>query len=102
METSDNALVAALEKNWRKAPISPREFALLEWTERLTLNPKSCRPEHLEPLRAVGLTDRGLLDLAQIISYFNYINRMADGLGVDLEDFMSAPKAEGMAEGDGA
>ena len=47
-------------------------------------------PADLDPLRAAGLEDRDILDLAQVTSYFNYINRMADGLGVDLEDFMGA------------
>ena len=45
-------------------------------------------PSDLEPLRSVGLDDATILDLAQVASYFNYINRMADGLGVDLEESM--------------
>ena len=43
----------------------------------------------IEPLRAVGLTDRDILDTVQVISYFNYINRVADALGVDPEPWMS-------------
>lgn len=39
----------------------------------------------LVPLRAVGLTDRDIVDLNQVVAYFNYVNRVADGLGVELE-----------------
>ena len=39
----------------------------------------------LQPLRAAGLTDRGILDLVEVASYFNYINRVADALGIDPE-----------------
>jgi alkylhydroperoxidase family enzyme len=42
----------------------------------------------LEPLRAVGLTERDIVDATQVISYFNYINRIADALGVDREAWM--------------
>ena len=41
----------------------------------------------VESLRDVGYTDRGILDINQIVSYFAYVNRVADGLGVELEDF---------------
>lgn len=41
-------------------------------------------------LRGYGFTDGQLSDAVQVISYFNYINRIADGLGVDLEEFMPA------------
>lgn len=45
--------------------------------------------EHdIELLRAVGLTDGDILDTVQVISYFNYINRLADALGVDPETWM--------------
>jgi len=45
-------------------------------------------PADLDKLRATGLSDRGILDAVQVISYFNYINRVADGLGVDPEPEM--------------
>ncbi len=43
----------------------------------------------LGKLRAAGLSDRGILDAVEVIAYFNYINRVADGLGVDLEPEMA-------------
>ena len=43
------------------------------------------REDDLKPLRDVGLDDRAILDLAMIVSYYAYVNRLADGLGVELE-----------------
>ena len=75
---------------------TPRLAALLEWTERLTRDPAGCTAEHVEALRAVGLDDRAVHDAAQVVAYFNYINRIADGLGVDLEPDMP-PRPAGPA-----
>jgi uncharacterized peroxidase-related enzyme len=59
--------------------------ALLQYAERLTLQPGSVEPAHIDALRAAGLDDRAIHDAAQAVAYFAYINRVADGLGVDLE-----------------
>lgn len=63
-------------------------MALLDWAARLTRDPSALRREDISGLRAAGWTDREVLDAAQIAAYFNYINRLADGLGVDLEPEM--------------
>ena len=84
--------MAAAKRDWRDARVDEKTRTLLEWTERLTRDPHQMRREHVEGLRAAGWTDREILDAAQIVSYFNYINRLADGLGVDLEpDMPPAP-----------
>jgi alkylhydroperoxidase family enzyme len=46
--------------------------------------------EDLAPLRSAGLTDTDILDAVQVIAYFNYINRVADALGIDLEPEMAS------------
>jgi alkylhydroperoxidase family enzyme len=46
------------------------------------------REEEVERLRAAGLSDKDVLDAVEVIGYFNYINRIADGLGVDAEEWM--------------
>lgn len=88
MEIDDHAKVEKIKRDWRDAGLTEREQALCVWAEKLTRTPQQMTEADLEPLRAVGLDDAGILDLAQVTSYFNYINRMADGLGVDLEEFM--------------
>jgi alkylhydroperoxidase family enzyme len=58
----------------------------------LTRTPWSITQGDIDRLRSVGLTDRAINDATQVISFFNYINRIADGLGVDLEEGMPAPR----------
>jgi alkylhydroperoxidase family enzyme len=61
---------------------------LLAYGEKLTREPAKISADDIERLRQAGHSDRAIHDAAQVISYFNYINRIADGLGVDLEDWM--------------
>jgi uncharacterized peroxidase-related enzyme len=63
-------------------------MALCKFAELLTRTPSAVRPQDLNTLRAHGLTDRDILGLVEVISYFNYINRIADALGVDPEPEM--------------
>ncbi len=62
--------------------------AILRYAERLALAPGRMGPEHVQALRDAGLDDRAIHDAAQATAYFSYINRIADGLGVDLEPEM--------------
>jgi alkylhydroperoxidase family enzyme len=55
---------------------------MLDYTAKLTTNPARVTVEDLERLRQVGFDDRGILQINLIASWFNYINRVADGLGV--------------------
>ena len=61
---------------------------LLRYAERLALEPASCNEGHVQELRDQGYSDPAIHDAAQVIAYFSYINRLADGLGVDLEPEM--------------
>ena len=65
--------------------------ALLQYAERLALRPGDMDESHVQELRDVGLNDREVHDATQVVSYFSYINRIADGLGVDLEPEMRQP-----------
>lgn len=91
MEVRDTEKTRGILADWRSAPLTDREKALCAYADKLTRHPKDMSAADLEPLRAVGLGDAGILDLAQVVSYFNYINRIADGLGIDLESFMDGP-----------
>jgi alkylhydroperoxidase family enzyme len=64
----------------------------------VTRAPGALLPRHLEPLREHGLSDRDILDAVQVISYFNYINRVADALGVDPEAEMRAAHIKWQAD----
>ena len=82
-----DAIVAALKDDWRKAELSPADRALCVFAEKLTRTPADCGRADVERLRAAGCDDRAIHDAVQVIAYFNYINRVADGLGTDPEDF---------------
>lgn len=81
-----------IKRDWRTAGLGEADRALLAYAEQLTREPSAATEGALEELRRHGFADADLHDAVQIISYFNYINRIADGLGVDLEDFM-APRS---------
>lgn len=72
--------------------MNERQLALCEFAEKLTLSPAKMTREDSDRLRSVGLADRDILDAVEVISYFNYINRIADALGVDPEPEMVGKK----------
>ena len=80
--TLDHELVAALENDYRKAPISEQETAMLDYVVQLTRDATRISSADHERLRSVGFDDRGILQITLIASWFNYINRVADALGV--------------------
>jgi len=75
-------MVAALRKDFRSAPISEQDKVMLEYVVKLTKDATQCSPGDHEKLRAVGFDDKGILQITLIASWFNYINRVADALGV--------------------
>ena len=62
---------------------------MLDYSVKLTRRPHAVNKDDIQRLRDVGFDDTGILDICQVASYFNYVNRMADGLGVELEGFWS-------------
>jgi len=75
-------MVAALQKDYRTAPISEQDKAMVEYVVKLTRDATQCSRADHDKLRAVGFDDRGILQITLIASWFNYINRVADALGV--------------------
>ena len=80
-------MVKQLKADYKLADISPSQMAMLDYAAKLTSRPSDMIESDLIKLRNTGFNDRSILDINQIISYFAYVNRVADGLGVDLEDF---------------
>ena len=75
-------MVLALRKDYRTAPISDQDRVMLDYVVKLTEDATSCSPADHVALRGVGFDDRGILQITLIASWFNYINRVADALGV--------------------
>ena len=78
----DKELVAALEEDYRNAPISEQEKVMLDYVVQITRDATRISPADHDRLRSVGFDDQGILQITLIASWFNYINRVADALGV--------------------
>jgi uncharacterized peroxidase-related enzyme len=89
----DDERVAAIEEDYREAELSPRERAILDYAVKLTATPSQMAQSDVVRLRDAELSDAEILDACQVTAYYNYVNRMADGLGVELEDDGSEPGA---------
>ena len=83
--TLDKGLVEALEKDYTTAPITPKERVMLDYVVKLTKDATKVWKDDIERLRAAGFDDQGILQITLIASWFNYINRVADALGVGRE-----------------
>ena len=83
--TLDDAFVEALAADYRTAPISAQDRVMLEFAEQITRDATRISPAFHDRLREVGFDDRGILQITLIASWFNYINRVADALGVGRE-----------------
>jgi uncharacterized peroxidase-related enzyme len=83
--TLDTALVDALEKDYTTAPISAQERVMLDYVVKITKDATKIWKDDHERLRAAGFDDKAILQITLIASWFNYINRVADALGVGRE-----------------
>lgn len=84
--------------DYRECGFDDADRALCEYAIELTLWPGDISHSHADRLREHGFTDSQITVAAQVIAYFNYINRIADGLGVDLEDWMTLSEDRWLAE----
>jgi uncharacterized peroxidase-related enzyme len=78
-------MVQALTKDYKSAPISEQDRVMLDYVVQLTKDATRISPDDHARLRAVGFDDQGILQITLIASWFNYINRVADALGVGRE-----------------
>ncbi len=60
---------------------------MLDYAVKLTESPSEVKKEDVDRLRSAGFTDTAILDICQIVGYYNFVNRLADGLGVELERY---------------
>ena len=80
--TLDREFAQSLRRDWRSVPLSDADRTMLTYVEMVTKDPRDVQPETLDGLRGAGFTDVAILQITMIASFFNYINRMADALGV--------------------
>jgi uncharacterized peroxidase-related enzyme len=80
--TLDPALVDALRRDYKTAPIDEQDRVMLDFAAQITRDATGVTPAHHERLRGAGFDDRAILQITLIASWFNYINRVADALGV--------------------
>jgi uncharacterized peroxidase-related enzyme len=82
MVTLDERTAQALKRDWRSVELTAADRAMLEYVETVTKDPRQVQPAALDGLREAGFDDRAILQITMITAWFNYINRMADALGV--------------------
>ena len=92
-EGLEEELVAQLRRDYTKAALSPADRAMLDYAVQVTRDASKISPESHAKLRAVGFDDRGILQITLITAFFNYINRVADSLGVGRDVLKPFPPA---------
>jgi uncharacterized peroxidase-related enzyme len=85
--TKNKALVSSMEGDYAKADIPAKDMAMLEYAVKLTSDPCHMERTDVERLRQAGFNDASVLDIAQVTAYYNFVNRLACGLGVELEEY---------------
>jgi uncharacterized peroxidase-related enzyme len=88
------ALVDALARGYRDAALSSADREMLDYAVKLTEAPASVTARDAAGLRAAGFDDRALHDICAVVAYYAFVNRIADGLGVELEERMQAREQE--------
>ena len=78
----------AVARDWRTAELTDPDRALCAFAAKLTLHQQDMSPADLDGLREHGFDDTAIHDAVQVIAYFAYITRIADGLGVEPEEFI--------------
>jgi len=91
-ESGDQRVAEQLVLDYRSADLMPEDRALCDYAVRLTLRPAAMTEADVQRLRQLGFNDAAITIAVQVIGYFNYINRIADALHVDSEDWMTPPR----------
>ena len=92
--TGDRQFTAIIETDYRVAELTAVDRAMLDYSAKLTREPWEMTEDDLRQLRARGFSDRAILDIAQVVAYYAYVNRIADGLGVSLESYWMEGKED--------
>lgn len=84
----DDALAERIEEDWESAGLTEERVQMLRFAEKLTLEPAAMTEDDVKALREVGFSDLDILHIVEVTAYYAYANRVADGLGIPLEDWI--------------
>ena len=84
--------MAALSSDYTTAGLAPADRAMLAYAVKLTLQPSAIVKEDIAALSTVSFNDRAIHDICAITAYFAFVNRIVDGLGVEVEGSSSEPE----------
>lgn len=85
-EVNDSALLGELAEDYRRAGLDARTRLLLEYAEQITRDATKISKGDIERLKGAGFSDKDILEATHIAAYFNYVDRLADALGVELDE----------------
>ncbi len=84
----DDDLASDIEADFESAGISEKRKLMLRYSVKLTVTPASISHDDIAGLREVGFSDLDILHIAEVVAYYAYANRIADGLGIPLEEWI--------------
>jgi uncharacterized peroxidase-related enzyme len=84
----DDQLAERIEADYETAGLDERRLWMLRYVEKLTRTPAKMTEEDVDGLRRAGFSDEDILQIAEVTAYYAYVNRIADGLGVELEPWI--------------
>lgn len=85
--TKNPFLIGAVEGDFHDADVPEKDIAMMDYVKKLTIEPSSIEKSDIDALRAADFKDVDILDIAQVAAYHNFANRLASGLGVELEGY---------------
>ena len=86
MVSEDSQVLHAVLEDYKSANLEKKDIFMLQYAEKLTRQVSSISERDIKGLRKFGFSDRDIFDINQVVAYFNYVHRIADGLGVSLEE----------------
>ena len=90
--------IAEIVTDFQTADIDETTKAILEFAVKVTKAAPTVTPADLDRLRGYGLSDEALFSIVEIVGFFNYINRIADAFGVELDDFLKGRNFKALNE----
>lgn len=88
----DDVLAAVIIEDYKRADLSPADRTMLDYVAKLTETPAAVDAGDVKRLAAAGFSESAILDVCQVAAYFAFVNRLVDGLGVEIEKTQEGEK----------